>query len=93
MRNRKDARRTACLRPMRMNANASRDAMRPSACMGDAMRPSTPTADAMRPAVSLVAVLAACLLVLAVALMAASPRVAFAAGSYSSPKTDITMQV
>lgn len=61
--------------------------------MGDAVRPSTPTADVVRPAVSLAAVLAACLLVLAVALMAASPRVAFAAGSYSSPKTDITMQV
>ena len=83
MRNRKDARRTACLRPMRMNANSSCAAKRPIAC----------TIAPMRPVVSLAAVLAACLLVLAVALMAASPRVAFAAGSYSSPKTDITMQV
>ena len=83
MRNRKDARRTACLRLVQMNTSTSRAAM----------RPYTPTADAMRPVVSLAAVFAACLLVLAVALMAASPRVAFAAGSYSSPKTDITMQV
>ncbi|WP_418239899.1 DUF2207 family protein [Ellagibacter isourolithinifaciens] len=83
MRNRKDARRTACLRLMRMNANSS--------CA--AKRPIARTIAPMRPAVSLAAVLAACLLVLAFALMAASPRVAFAAGSYSSPKTDITMQV
>ena len=93
MRNRKDARRTVWLRLVQMNTSTSRAAMRSSACMGDAMRPYTPTADAMRPVVSLAAILAACLLVLAVALMAASPRVAFAAGLYSSPKTDITMQV
>ena len=68
---------------MRMNANSS--------CA--AKRPIARTIAPMRPAVSLAAVLAACLLVLAFALMAASPRVAFAAGSYSSPKTDITMQV
>ncbi|MDY4122704.1 MAG: hypothetical protein SOY05_04170, partial [Ellagibacter isourolithinifaciens] len=68
MRNRKDARRTACLRLVQMNTSTSRAAMRPIA------RTIAP----MRPAVSLAAVLAACLLVLAVALMAASPRVAFA---------------